>query len=109
MERPLAIAVSAGLVIGALAWIDPLFIPLVLAGPLVTGALAGSRGTAFRWVALAWVVGGVSMLVSDWVLNDEDQAFHAVLTAVMVALAGVGYAVASRRTRRGTRPVVSRG
>jgi hypothetical protein len=26
------LAVLAGLVIGALAWIDPLFIPLVLAG-----------------------------------------------------------------------------
>lgn len=109
MERLPALAVVAGLVIGALAWIDPLFIPLVLAGPLVTGALAGSRGVPFRWVALAWAVGGISMLLSDWAVHDEDQLFHAVLTAVMVALAGLGYGVASRRTRRGTRPVASRG
>jgi hypothetical protein len=75
----------------------------------VTGALAGSRGIAFRWVALAWAVGGVSMLLSDWAVYGEDRLFHAVLTAVMVALAGAGYAVASRFTRRGSRPVASRG
>jgi hypothetical protein len=41
------------------------------------------------------------MLISDWIVNNEDQAFHAVLTAVMVAIAGIGWgigrAVQSRR------------
>jgi hypothetical protein len=109
MERPSALAVLAGLAIGTLAWIDALFIPLVLVGPLVTGALAGSRGIAYRWVALAWAVGGISMLVSDWVINDEDQVFHAVLTVVMAGLAGVGFAIAARVIRRGSRPLASRG
>src|SRR5581483_71588 len=36
MWKPLTYAVGAGAVIGALAWIDPIFIPLVLAGPIVT-------------------------------------------------------------------------
>jgi hypothetical protein len=49
------------------------------------------------------------MLLSDWAVYGEDRLFHAVLTAVMVALAGAGYAVASRFTRRGRRPVASRG
>ena len=109
MQRPAPLTVLAGLAIGALAWIDPLFIPLVLAGPLVTGALGASRGIAFRWVALAWAIGGVSMLVSDWVLNNEDRLFHAVLTLVMVLLAGVGFAIASRLVRRERRPAAARG
>jgi hypothetical protein len=33
--------VVAGLVVSALFWIDPLFIPLALLGPIATGAVAG--------------------------------------------------------------------
>ena len=49
----LVVAIAVGQVVGLLGYIDPLFIPLVLAGPLVTGAVAArprhldeSRGRA---------------------------------------------------------------
>jgi hypothetical protein len=91
VRKPLIIAFTAGAVIGALAWIDPIFVPLVLAGPPISGALAAGKGIAFRWVATAWVVAGISMLVSDWVLNTEDRVFHVAITAIMVALASIGW------------------
>ena len=100
MMRPLTLSIAAGLVIGGLAWIDPLFVPLVLAGPLVTGAIAGARQIALRWVALAWAVSGLSMLASDWILNNEDQAFHAILTLVVVGLASAGWFAGSRLAQR---------
>jgi hypothetical protein len=100
MTRPLALAIGTGLVIGLLAWIDPLFLPLVLAGPPISGAVAAVRGIALRWVALAWAAGGISMLVGDWILNSEDRAFHGVLTLIMVALASAGWWVAARLARR---------
>lgn len=102
MIRPVTLSITAGLIIGALAWIDPLFVPLVLAGPLITGAIAGSRQIALRWVAIAWATGGLSMLVSDWIINDEDKAFHSVLTIVVVALASLGWLAGSKLTRRKT-------
>lgn len=100
MSKQLSYAVLAGLVIGALAWIDPLFIPLVLAGPIVTAAVAASRGVRLAPVALAWAIAGVSMIISDWVLNHEDVAFHAVLTIFMPALAAGAGVVTSRLTAR---------
>ena len=100
MARPLTLSIATGLAIGGLAWIDPLFIPLVLAGPIITGAIAGARNIAFRWVALAWTVSGISMLTSDWILNNEDRIFHTGLTIVMVGLASLGWLAASRLGRR---------
>ena len=92
MNRGLLYAVATGAVVGALAWIDPIFIPLVLLGPLFTGALAGWRGwPLLRWVALAWALGGLVMTVSDWIVNEEDVAFHLALTVVMPALAAVAW------------------
>jgi hypothetical protein len=95
-------AVAAGLVIAALAWIDPLFIPLVLAGPPVTGALAATRGVGWHPVALAWAIGGIGMLVSDELVNHEDAVFHAALTVVMVLLACAGWGVVRLVRRRAT-------
>ena len=100
MSRQLAYAVLAGLVIGALAWIDPIFIPLVLAGPIVTGAVAASRGIRLTWAVLAWATAGVSMILSDWLVNHEDVAFHAALTVVMSALAAAAWAATSRVSAR---------
>lgn len=97
--RIAAIAVAAGLATGALAWIDPLFIPLVLAGPLVSGALARGRGWPLAPVALAWAVAGISMVASDWIVNREDVAFHALLTVAMVGLAAAGWSAASLARR----------
>ena len=100
MSKQLAYVVLAGFVIGALAWIDPIFIPLVLAGPIITGAVAASRGIRLAWVVLAWAIAGVSMILSDWIVNHEDVFFHAALTVVMPALAAAAWAGTSRLTGR---------
>lgn len=102
MKSPLY-AVLAGIVLSAAAWIDPLFIPLVLLGPLVSGAVCGWIGQRWRWVTIAWVVAGIGMLVSDWIINNEDQLFHAVLTGIMVALASLGWFLGGLRHRRRAR------
>ena len=97
-----AIAVTlAAVAIGALAWVDPLFLPLVTLGPLVSGAIAGAYGVDSRTVALVWFLGGMLMLVTDLAINQEDVLFHAV---VAVFAAGVGAAAAwIGRRLRGTR------
>jgi hypothetical protein len=96
VNRQLAVAALAGLAIGQLGWVDPIFVPLVLAGPLSVGALAAARGLALRPVLVLWVVAGLTMLASDWLVNQEDVAFHAVVTAVMALLASTGWWIASR-------------
>jgi peptidoglycan/LPS O-acetylase OafA/YrhL len=99
-------AIGGGAVIGAIAWLDPVFIPLVLIGPLVSGFVVGRRGGGLRYVVAAWAIGGLSMLVSDAVANHEDKAFHAALTVVMSALAAgawfAGRSLARRRARTAT-------
>jgi hypothetical protein len=91
--------VVTGLVVSALFWIDPLFIPLALLGPIVTGAVAGWTGRGLRGVALLWLVAGLGAVVSDYVVNQEDVVFHLVLTAVMIGLAAGAWA-AVRAIRR---------
>jgi hypothetical protein len=93
----------AAVAIGALAWIDPLFVPLVLLGPVASGLVAGAYGVDSRTVALAWFAGCLLMLVSDVVLYNEDAAFHAVL-AVFTAAVGAGSARLGRRIRGARRP-----
>jgi hypothetical protein len=94
-------AVAVGAVLSALFWIDPIFIPVALLGPLVIGAIAGARRLPWQWPATVAVVAGLGAVVSDWLVNHEDVAFHLVLTVVMVGLAilawWVGVAVQSRR------------
>jgi hypothetical protein len=102
MSKSLLGSLAAGFLIGTLAWIGPLFIPLVLAGPIVSGVVGATKGVAFRWLAAAWATGGVVMLASDWIANNEDKAFHAVLTIVMVVLAGAGWRIARAVQRRRT-------
>ena len=99
MNRDWLYAVGGGIVIGALAWVDPIFLPLVLIGPLVTGLVVGLRGGPLLPVTGAWLMGGIIMLVSDAVSNNEDKAFHAVLSVVMVLLASGGWAVGAKAQR----------
>ena len=100
--RTITVTVAA-VAIGALAWIDPLFIPLVLLGPLVSGLVAGIYGVDSRTVALVWFLGGMLMLVSDLVINHEDAAFHAAL-AVFTAAVAAGAAWLGRRIRAARSP-----
>ena len=99
MRRRLAPWVVAGLVVSALFWIDPLFIPLALLGPIATGALAGWSGRGLRVVIVMWLVAGLGATISDYVVNQEDVVFHLVLTVVMMGLAAGAWA-AVRAIRR---------
>jgi hypothetical protein len=86
-------------VITALFWIDPIFIPLALLGPLVVGAVAGARRLPWLWPATAMVVAGLGAVISDWVVNHEDVGFHLVLTVVMTALTSIAWWIARRFSR----------
>jgi hypothetical protein len=102
-----AITVSlAAIAIGALAWIDPLFFPLVTLGPLVAGLSVGAMGVDARTAALPWFFGGLIMLVSDLAINGEDVLFHA-LVAVFTAALAAGAAALARRVRRTDGPPAS--
>jgi hypothetical protein len=92
------LALALGVVVTALFWIDPLFIPLVLLAPPVSGVLAALRGMSLRWVSLVWLVAGLGAVVSDFVVNHEDVVFHLELTAFLVGLAAAFWAV-TRRVR----------
>jgi hypothetical protein len=100
--RAVTVTVAA-VAIGAVAWIDPLFVPLVTLGPLVSGLVAGAYGVDSRTIALAWFVGGLLMLVTDLVVNNEDVAFHAMV-AVFTAAAAAGSAWVGRRIRSARSP-----
>src|SRR3954447_269207 len=91
-------AVVFGQLVGLLGWIDPLFIPLVLLGPVITGAVAAARRTAYKWVAVVWWSAGINMMWTDWVVNHQDVVFHLVLSLLMPLLAGLGFGVVRLRS-----------
>ncbi len=93
LTSSLVAAALVGQLVGLLGWIDPLFLPLVVLGPVISGAVLAACGVSFRWAAVLWCSAGLDMLWTDWVVNREDVAFHLVLSVVMPALAGVGFAV----------------
>ena len=76
-------AIVLGQAVGLLGYVDLLFFPLVLAGPLVVGGVAAARGLGLLPVVVLWVSAGLNMTVLDWVLLNEDVVFHLVLTVVM--------------------------
>jgi hypothetical protein len=99
VRRGLGTAVLLGLVITALFWIDVIFLPLALLGPIVWGAVAALRRLPLAWPATVAVVAGLGAVVSDWVVNHEDVAFHLVLTVLMTVLAAAAWWVAARFAR----------
>jgi len=86
-------AAVLGQLVAQLGWIDPLFVPLVLAAPPFTGALLAVNRVGFPWVAVLWASTGLGMLWTDWHVNQEDVLFNHALPAVMPLLAGVGWGV----------------
>ena len=96
-------AALLGQLVAQLGWIEPLFIPLVLAGPLITGAVLAHRRVSYPWVAGLWASTGLGMLWTDWVINREDVLFHLTLAVLMPLLAGIGFGVV-RLTQGRTSP-----
>lgn len=96
-------AVALGQLLFAVALIDPLFIPLILLGPLVSGAVAAARGVSYAWIAMVWVSLGLATLWVGLVFIGDDHMFHLAITGIMPLLAGVGYGVVylATRSRRG--------
>lgn len=94
MNRYLTAAI-AGVILSGMFWVDPLFVPLALLGPIATGIVADRRGAA-RPAAFAWLVAGLLALASDWAINNEDQAFHLVMA---LWTAGLTLSVAALHSR----------
>jgi hypothetical protein len=95
----LLMAAVIGQVVGLLGWIDPLFIPLVLLGPVISGAVVAARQIPYPWIAVLWCSAGLNMVWTDWVINREDVAFHLALSVIMPVLAGLAYGVVRLASR----------
>ena len=113
MSRLLATLPGAavlGHLLGLLGWIDALFFPMLLAFPLVVGAVAASRGLRAAWPAVLNLSAGLCLLWTDWVVNREDVAFHAVAAVftALLSLAGWGAVTLATRSRRREAVGVSR-
>lgn len=102
LTSSLVAAVVVGQLVGLLGWIDPLFIPLVLLGPVITGSIAAARQTAYTWVALIWCSAGINMMWMDWVINQDDVLFHIALSVLMPLLAGLGFGATKLASRSRT-------
>jgi hypothetical protein len=101
-----AYAVLLGQLVSLIGWIGPLFFTLVLAGPLLSGAILSYRGAGYAWVATLWASAGCGMAWMDWVINREDVVFHLALAVIMPLLAGIAW-VAVRLTQRRSSPETS--
>ena len=102
LASTLIAAVAIGQLVGLLGWIDPLFIPLVLLGPVITGAIAAARRTPYRLMAVVWCSAGINMMWTDWVVNREDVVFHLVLSVLMPLLPGLGFGAVKLASRART-------
>ena len=95
-QRQWLTAVALGLIVTALFWIDPIFIPLALAGPLVWGSFAGSQKLPSKWPLTVSLVAGLGAVISDFVINHEDVVFHLAMTFTLCALAWSAWSIAGR-------------
>ena len=98
-------AIVLGQLVGLLGWIDPLFLVLVLAAPLISGGIAAVRRIPLLLVCVLWCSAGLNMLWTDWVVSREDVVFHLALAILMPALGAAGYGLVSLATRRRSKAV----
>lgn len=100
MNRTHIIIAVAAVTLAALFWVDPLYLPLVALGPIVTGLVAGARGVDWRAAAAPWVIAALITLLIDLGVRGEDVAFHAaaaVFVGLSVALGTLPGALLRRR------------
>lgn len=98
-RKQLVLAALLGQLVGPLGYLEPLFIPLVLAGPVVLGALAAARGLMWSVPVVLWLSAGLNMAWMDWLLFREDVAFHLALAVVMALLTAAGWAAVALAQR----------
>jgi hypothetical protein len=95
--RTAAFVVVAAVAIFALNFIPPfdneLWLPTLLLGPLLTGVVMRLGGWPWRLGAVSWALTAVISLFWDWILFNEDKAFHAGLIVVLPALVALGAAL----------------
>ncbi len=77
-----------------------LFFPIALFGPLLTGIALRYLNRPWVWAAAPWVAAALFHLGWDWVVANEDQAFHLVLAILMAVLAALGAAIGRIAFRR---------
>ena len=101
-RKRLAIGLAGAAAINAIVF-SPLgdegFFAIALLGPIATGIVVGLMRGDTRLAAATWAATGLFWLVLDWIIHQEDVAFHAVLALVMASLValGAGFAHAARR------------
>jgi hypothetical protein len=91
-----ALVVVGAVAIFALNFIPPFdnaLPPIVLLGPLLTGIIMRLRGWPWKLGAASWALMGLISLFWDWILYDEDKAFHVALTVIVVVLVAFGAAI----------------
>jgi hypothetical protein len=90
---------------------DEWFFAIVLLGPIATGIMVGLRHGDTGLAAATWATSGLVWLMLDWIINQEDVAFHAVLALVMAGLVALGAAIirAARRTGSSAQPTAAPG
>ena len=88
---------------------DEWFFAIALLGPIATGTVVAVRRADTQLAATIWATCGLVWLVLDWIINQEDVAFHAVLALVMAALVvlGAGIVRVVRRIGSSTRPAAA--
>ena len=99
--RHLLIAVAIGQALLLAAVIDPLFFPMIVLGPIITGAIAAARNVPYLWIAIVWMSLGLATLWYGILVqrDHEDIGFHVAITVIMPLLAGVGYGAVRLATR----------
>ena len=95
-QRQWLTAVALGLIVTALFWIDPIFVPLALVGPIVWGGFAGAEKLPWQWPLTVSLVAGLAAVLSDFVINHEDVVFRLAMTFTLCALAWSAWSISRR-------------
>ena len=96
-RKRLALGLAGAAAINAIVF-SPLgdegFFAIALLGPIGTGIVVGLLQRDTRLAAATWAATGLFWLVLDWIIHQEDVAFHAVLALVMGGLVALSASLA---------------
>jgi hypothetical protein len=96
-HKRLAIGLAGATAINAIVF-SPLgdegFFAIALLGPIASGIVVGLMRGDTRLTAATWAATGLFWLILDWIIHQEDVAFHAVLALIMAGLVALGASIA---------------